>query len=285
VFITGCSPLGALNAFVSESNIVIKRDVRYGAHSRHQLDVAQTKTPQSGPELSPAKHPVVIFFYGGAWESGNKADYFFMAEALASRGYVVVVPDYRLYPEVIFPAYMDDAALAAKWTVDNIASYGGDVNNIVVMGHSSGAQIAALLAYDNTYLNRHGLSKSLFKGVVSLAGPMDFLPLTEPKLFQIFPESVRAASQPINFITGNEPPTLLMHGEADTRVGLHNTRNLAQRIRARGGKVDVTTYADVSHAGILLAFASPLRDNKPQLERVSEFINQATSKSPTVIAR
>jgi acetyl esterase/lipase len=273
VMLMGCSPLGALNTFVSESNVVIKRDIRYGAHQRQQLDVVQKKSTA----VSPTKRPVIVFFYGGAWESGDKANYFFMAEALASRGYVVVVPDYRLYPEVVFPAFMDDAALAVKWTLESVSQYGGDANNIFVMGHSAGAQIAALLAYDNTYLSRLGLSKNLFKGMVSLAGPMDFLPLTEPTLFKIFPENVRAASQPINFITGSESPSLLMHGEADTRVGLHNTRNLAQRIRARGGEVETTTYPDVSHAGILLAFAAPLRDNKPQLERVSAFINQLAS--------
>ncbi len=273
VILAGCSPLGALNAFVSDGNVVITRDIKYGAHQRQQLDVVQPKVLEA---LS-HKRPVIIFFYGGAWESGDKADYFFMAEALASRGFLVVVPDYRLYPEVVFPAYMDDAAFAVKWTVDSVSQYGGDANNIFVMGHSAGAQIAALLAYDNTYLSRVGLSKALFKGMVSLAGPMDFLPLTEPTLFKIFPENVRAASQPINFITGSEPPTLLLHGEADMRVGLHNTRNLAERIRARGGDVETTTYPDVSHAGILLAFAAPLRNNKPQLERVSAFINQRAS--------
>jgi acetyl esterase/lipase len=279
--LTGCSPLGALNALVSESDVAIKRDIRYGALARQQLDVIQPKN--SEPLMTnPTKRPVILFFYGGAWESGSKADYFFMAEALASRGYLVVVPDYRVYPEVVFPAFMDDAALAAKWTVDNVGSLGGDVNNIFVMGHSAGAQIAALLAYDNVYLNHVGVRKNVFKGVISLAGPMDFLPLTEPTLFQIFPENVRLASQPINFITGNEPPTLLLHGEADTRVGLHNTRNLAARIRERDGRVETTTYPDVSHAGILVAFARPLRNNKPQLERVSMFINQVMSKSAVV---
>jgi acetyl esterase/lipase len=271
--------LGALNAFVSNNEVVITRDIRYGTLPRQQLDVIQPKSLAAGL----TKRPVVIFFYGGAWESGNKADYFFMAEALSSRGYLVVIPDYRIYPEVIFPTFMEDAALAAKWTVDNIARYGGAAENIFVMGHSSGAQIAALLAYDNAYLNRVGLNRDIFKGVVSLAGPMDFLPLSEPTLFKIFPESVRAASQPINFINGSEPPTLLMHGEADTRVGLHNTRNLSDRIRARGGSVEVTTYAGMSHAGILLAFAEPLRDKKPQLERVSQFINQITSKNAAAI--
>lgn len=282
--LTGCSPLGALNALVSESDVAIQRDIRYGALARQQLDLMQPKNSDA-LITNPTKRPVILFFYGGAWESGSKGDYFFMAEALASRGYLVVVPDYRVYPEVVFPAFMDDAALAAKWTINNVATYGGDVDNIFVMGHSAGAQIAALLAYDNTYLNRVGVRKNVFKGVISLAGPMDFLPLTEPTLFQIFPENVRQASQPINFITGNEPPTLLLHGEADTRVGLHNTRNLAARIRKFGGYVETTTYPEVSHTGILVAFASPLRNNKPQLERVSAFINQMVSKNVAVAER
>ena len=217
---------------------------------------------------------MVLFFYGGAWDSGSKNDYLFVAEALTSRGYVVVIADYRLYPEVVFPAYMDDAALAVKWTFDHIAQYGGDPARVFVMGHSAGAQLAALVAYDATYLDRVGIDKRRIKGVVSLAGPLDFLPLTEPKLEFIFPQSIRAASQPINFIVGNEPPSLLLHGTADTRVGIHNSRNLAKRITERGGSVETAYFPDMGHVGILLALAAPLRHGKPVLDRIAEFIDR-----------
>jgi acetyl esterase/lipase len=142
------------------------------------------------------------------------------------------------------------------------------------MGHSAGAQLAALVAYDATYLDRVGIDKRRIRGVVSLAGPLDFLPLTEAKMEFIFPLPVRAASQPINFVTGNEPPTLLLHGDADTRVGIHNSRNLAARISQRGGSVETTYYPGMGHVEILLALAAPLRNGKPVLERVAKFIDE-----------
>ena len=286
--LSACSPVRLFNALIPEDGFTAKRDIAYGTHARNRLDVF---TPISPAGLTPAAStsttpavsnnapkPVVVFFYGGAWESGEKFQYLFMAEALTSRGYVVVIPDYRVYPEVIFPTYMDDAARAVKWTFDNIAQYGGDPSKIFVMGHSAGAQLAALVAFDGTYLDRVGIDKRRLRGVVSLSGPLDFLPLTEPTLFLIFPEAVRAASQPINFVTGKEAPALLLHGEADTRVGIHNSRNFAARIIERGGVAETTYYPGVSHAGLVLDLAAPLRGGKPVLDRIAKFIDEQSAR-------
>ena len=275
--VAGCAPVQLLNSFVPEGGLEITRDLVYGAGSRNKLDVYRPKNTFSAT-TKPVK-PVIVFFYGGAWDSGDKGGYLFAAEALTSRGYVVVVPDYRLYPEVTFPAYMSDAALAVKWTFDNIDKYGGDANNVFVMGHSAGAQLAALVAYDKSYLGGVGVDTRRIRGVVSLAGPLDFLPLTEAKLEYVFPLPVRAASQPINFVTGKEPPTLLLHGLADTRVGIHNSRNLAARIAERGGSVETTFYPEMTHVGIVLALAAPLRDGKPVLGRVGKFIDEQVAKA------
>ncbi len=275
--LAGCSVTGLFNSLIPESGFEVSRDIAYGQLPRLKLDVYRPVAPTV---LADRQRPVVVFFYGGAWESGAKADFLFVAEALTSRGYVVVLPDYRLYPQVIFPTYMDDAALAVKWTFDNATRYGGDPDNIFVMGHSAGAQLAALVAFDKTYLKGKGVDNARLRGMVSLAGPLDFLPLTEPNLFFIFPEGVRAASQPINFVTGKEPPSLLLHGEADTRVGIHNSRNLAARIRERGGQVEITTYPDMSHVGILLAISAPLRNGKPVLDRIARFIDERSVAPP-----
>ena len=272
----GCAPLSALNTLVPESGFSVTRDIVFSNFPRDKLDVYQPTSTASASTLK----PVVVFFYGGAWDSGEKSSYLFVAEALTSRGYVVVVPDYRLYPEVTFPAYMDDAARAVKWTFDNVAKYGGDPDKLFVMGHSAGAQLAALLAYDATYLDRAAIDKRRIRGVVSLAGPLDFLPLTEAKMEFIFPVPVRRESQPINFITGKEPPTLLLHGTADTRVGIHNSRNLAARITERGGVVETTYYPEIGHVGLLLALAAPLRNGKPVLDRVAKFIDERATAKP-----
>lgn len=273
--LAGCSPARLFNVLIPESGFRTTRDIAIGTNARSKLDVyTPTIAPNTAQNTAAAPKPVVVFFYGGAWETGDKASYLFVAEALTSRGFVVVVPDYRIYPEVIFPAYMDDAAQAVKWTFDNINQYGGDPARVFVMGHSAGAQLAALVAYDAKYLDRAGIDRSRIKGVVSLAGPLDFLPLTEAKLEFIFPLPVRAASQPINFITGKEPPSLLLHGESDTRVGIHNSRNLAARINERGGSVETTYYPGMGHVGILLALSAPLRDGKTVLDRVAKFIDE-----------
>ncbi len=272
--LVSCSATRLLNTLVPESGFKVTQDIAFSAIPRDKLDVYR---PAGSTPTTPLK-PVVVFFYGGAWDSGDKGGYLFAAEALTSRGYVAVVPDYRLYPEITFPAYMDDAALAVKWTFDNIAQHGGDPDKVFVMGHSAGAQLAALVAYDGKYLDRVGIDKRRIRGVVSLAGPLDFLPLTEAKMEFIFPLPVRAASQPINFVTGKEPPTLLLHGTADTRVGIHNSRNLATRIAERGGMVETTYYPGMSHIGIVLALAAPLRDGKPVLDRVAKFIDEQAGK-------
>ena len=272
VFLAGCAPISLFNILIPENGFIATRDIAFTAHPRNKLDVYSPTSVSNSSNIR--QKPVVVFFYGGAWESGDKSSYLFVAEALTSRGYVVVIPNYRVYPEVIFPAYMEDAALAVKWTFDNIAQHGGDPAKVFVMGHSAGAQLAALVAYDGNYLDRIGGDKGRIKGVVSLAGPLDFLPLTEANLFLIFPESVRAASQPINFISGREPPSLLLHGEDDSRVGIHNSRNLAARIVASGGVVETTYYPEMGHVGILLALAAPLRDGKPVLDRVAKFIDE-----------
>jgi acetyl esterase/lipase len=270
--LAGCSAggaLSALNTLVPEGELRATRDIAYGTHPRQKLDVYAPKAPSDKPRS------VVVFYYGGAWDSGEKAQYLFAAEALTSRGFVVVMPDYRLYPEVIFPLYMDDAALALKWTLDNVAQHGGDAKKVFTMGHSAGAQLAALVAFDESYLKKIGIDRTRIRGVVSLAGALDFLPLTEENLFKIFPEPMRAASQPINFVHGREPQTLLLHGEADTRVGIHNSRNVAARIRERGGRAEETYYPGMSHVGIILAISSPLREGKPVLDRIAAFINAA----------
>jgi acetyl esterase/lipase len=266
--LSGCTLMGAFNALIPEGDLVITRDIAFGTHPRLKLDVYQPRAP------SATTRPVVVFYYGGAWDSGDKAGYLFVAEALTSRGYVVVVPDYRLYPEVTFPAYMDDAALALKWTLDNIARYGGDANKVFTMGHSAGGQLAALVAFDGRYAKKAGIDKKRIRGVVSLAGALDFLPLTEEKLEFIFPQATRADSQPINFVRGDEAPVLMMHGEADTRVGIHNSRNFAARIRERGGRAEETYYPGMTHVGIIVALAAPFRDGKSVLERVATFIDE-----------
>jgi acetyl esterase/lipase len=201
--------------------------------------------------------PVVVFLYGGSWTSGKREYYRFVGDALAQRGVLVLIPDYRKAPAHPFPAFMADGASAVAWASANAARYGGDANRVFLMGHSAGAQIAALLATDARYLGVHDMRPTELAGVIGLAGPYDFLPLTEHKIKQALgPPAGWPQTQPINFVSGDEPPFLLIQGDADTRVDPGNTPRFAARLRAQGDAVTEIIVPGVGHVGLVNGFYS-----------------------------
>jgi acetyl esterase/lipase len=199
--------------------------------------------------------PVVVFFYGGSWRSGERAWYRFVGRALAREGVVVVIPDYRKAPAHAFPDFMQDAARATAWAHAHAAEVGGDPRRVFLMGHSAGGQIAALLATDARYLAAEGLRPRQLAGVVGLAGPYDFLPLTSEAVKQALgPSGGWPATQPVNFVDGDEPPFLLLHGDADHTVAPANAPRLAATLRAKGVPVQVVRIPDVGHVGLVNGF-------------------------------
>ena len=204
-----------------------------------------------------------MFFYGGGWSSGSKAMYRFVGAGLAARGILVVIPDYRLYPEVRFPAFMDDAAAAVAWARANAAKYGGDPHRLFLMGHSAGGQIAALLALDPSYL-----------GSVGLAPPYDFLPLDKTEATAIFgPEVEWPRAEPINHVSAQAPPMLLLAGRADRTIDPGSTPRFAARLRAAGAIVRDEVYPDSGHSTLIAAFAGPLAFLAPAREATLRFID------------
>jgi acetyl esterase/lipase len=219
--------------------------------------------------------PVVVFLYGGRWTQGTTADFRFVGHALASRGFVAVVPEYRHYPAVRFPVFVQDAARAVRWTQQQIARYGGDATRIFVMGHSSGAHLAALLALNPEYLAEAGGDRDKLRGMIGLAGPYDFLPLTAPDLRDMFgPPERHELSQPITFVDGRNPPMLLLHGEDDRTVGVHNTERLVAAVKRAGGPVESFIYPEMSHSWIIATLAAPLRARTDVLDRVTAFVQR-----------
>lgn len=273
----GCSATGVLNAAVSHKSFHEETDLAYGRAPRQRLDVY---TPAAGaPAADVHGRPVIVFFYGGSWQNGSRSSYLFVGAALASRGFVAVVPDYRTWPDTAFPGFIDDAAAAVRWARDHAAEFGGDPSRIFLMGHSAGAHIAMLLATDGRYLAVQQMSKCDLSGVIGLAGPYDFLPLQDATLEQIFPPALRAASQPINFVEGDEPPVFIAAGERDTIVDPGNTDRLAARLRASGDQhVEVKHYPRVGHALLVGAMAGPLRGFAPVLNDISTFIDATVSR-------
>ena len=217
--------------------------------------------------------PVVVFFYGGRWSEGSKDLYEFVGAALAKQGMVAVVPDYRLYPSVKFPAFVEDSAKAVRWAHDNAVRYGGDVNRLFVMGHSAGAYNAAMLATDESYLKTVGGSRTWLKGMIGLAGPYDFLPFTDADIKDMFgPPERYESTQPINHVDGKNPPMLLMHGEDDLAVFPRNSRNLAHKVNAAGGVVETVFYTKLSHSWIVATLSTLLQNQSDVMAYTKDFV-------------
>lgn len=263
-----CSWSGIANALVPEDGFTLSADIEYGELPRQALDIYRPRGWQS-------PRPVIVFFYGGRWQRGSKDTYKMLAYTLTEQGYVVVVPDYRLYPAVEFPGFVEDAALAVRWVQRNAARYGGDPARVVLMGHSAGAHIALLLTLDERYLRGVDVeSAEAIAGTVGLAGPYDFLPFTDQDVRDVMgPPDGWEQTQPVNFADGNEPPVLLLQGAGDETVKPRNAERLAARIEAEGGCARTAFYPGVGHIEIVVALiAAPIVDLAPVLSDVVRFV-------------
>ena len=256
-----------LNAVVPKAGVQITRDVAYAPGPRGGADIYR-------PLVATEPAPVVVFVYGGSWDSGERKDYTFVGTALAGKGLVAVIPDYRVYPEVRWPSFLEDNAKAVAWARDHAAEYGGDPHRLFLMGHSAGAYNVVELALDRRWLAAVGMEPQRdLRGVIGLAGPYDFLPLDSDELKVIFgPPEGRPATQPINHVDGRNPPLFLATDTADTVVRPGNTKRLAARVRAAGGPVETREYKGLSHELLVGAIATPLRLLAPVLRDVTEFI-------------
>ncbi len=274
--LAGCTRLDALNGLNAVTpgdgeTEQLAHDVFFGRDPRQALDVYGPEGAGSEGAGSGGSLPVVVFFYGGSWASGRRQDYGFAARALASRGFVVVVPDYRLVPAFAYPAFVEDGAAAVRWTATNIAGLGGDPGRIAVMGHSAGAYIAMMLAMDRRWL---GADAGLIKAAVGMAGPYDFLPF-EPNgaADQAFGHVKDAKStQPISYAGPGRAPVLLLQGLADDTVYPHNARNLAAALTAAGSTAQIKLYDGLGHIGIVLALSKPFRGKAPVLADATAFL-------------
>jgi acetyl esterase/lipase len=265
VLLSACSPFGIINLMVPKAGYSVHRGVAYGTDPRQALDIYVPDGLQS-----PA--PVLLFFYGGSWESGERGDYLAFGQAFASRGIVTVIADYRLYPKVGWPAFVEDAASALALVHRNITAYGGDPARVFVSGHSAGAYNAVMLASDPRYLKAVGGDFSWIRGVIGIAGPYDFLPLKSADLIDIFHGPDNREVLPLSHIDGKRPPMLLLHGTADTTVGPQNSKSLAHVLRTHGSMVEEIYYKDVGHIGIILSLLPPFRGRTSLREDMLKFI-------------
>jgi acetyl esterase/lipase len=247
------------------------RNIRYGPGPRHVLDVY---VPDKA-SLEPQPRPLVVFWHGGRWRFGDKADYRFAGAALAELGHVAVLPNYRLYPDVKMPGFMDDAARAGQWAAAHAGKFGADANRLYLMGHSAGAHLAALVTLDPRYFAATGQAVPPIAGVIGLSGPYDFLPLLETEVQDMFgPPENYPLSQPINFVRSDAPPMLLVHGLKDDTVSPKNSRNLAAALIALGVPVTLKLYPKLGHADTVAALSRPARGRAPVLADIAAFVRQ-----------
>lgn len=263
----GCSPVQVLNALTPDSTYDKTEGIAYGDDPRQKLDVYVPHQPMPGA-------PVVVFFYGGSWNSGSRVDYRFVGEALASKGIVTVVADYRLYPQVRYPLFLEDGARAVAWTQAHIHAFSGNPQRLYLMGHSSGGYNAAMLALDGEWLAAVGMSPKDVQGWIGLAGPYDFLPIMNPEVRPVFfwPDSP-PQSQPINHVSRGAPPALLIAASEDDLVNpARNTGALASKLRESGVPAQDLYYSRPSHITLVATLSKPLRRLAPVLDQVVGFI-------------
>lgn len=271
--LTGCTPAGILTGFdrltSGASAQRLAAGEAYGSHPRQRLDVWAPRG-RTGEAL-----PVVVFFYGGGWDQGSRSDYGFAGAAFAGQQFIAVVPDYRLVPEVRFPTFVEDGAMAVKWARDNAARFGGDPKRITLAGHSAGAHIAAMLALDARFLTKAGVDPKLVRAAALLSGPTDFHPFTEARgraAFGAWKQPLE--TQPIHFARADAPPIFLGHGSQDRVVLPYNSKRLAQRLQQLGAPVSLRIYPGANHVDLAAALSGPFRGRVPVLAESAEFLRQ-----------
>src|SRR3569833_3100498 len=246
---------------------VLGQGIAYADGDRFKLDIY-------GPKDAKGPAPVVMFIYGGSWKQGQRQDYQFVGRALAANGFVVVIPDYRLYPEVSYPSFLEDLANAAKWTQDNIGTYGGDTSRFFLAGHSAGAYNAVMLGLEKSFFNEYGVPMPI-KGIAAISGPFDFYPFEYDEVRNVFGKTDNLlGTQPVNLVTRDEPPMFVASGNQDPIVRMANTDHLAHKLQDSGNWVTGKYYQNIGHMEAVFAIGAMWRWRAPVLADMISFFTQ-----------
>ena len=270
LLLSGCeaSLFAGLNATDRRAGIETERGITFDTQHALKLDIYRP--------AGVTHAPLVVFFYGGSWVRGERAWYRFVGTALAAHGVIVVIPDYRKYPQAHMDGFMQDAAHAVAWAHEHAQALGGTADDVFVMGHSAGGQIGALLATDPSWLAPYGLQPNDLAGFIGLAGCYDFMPIpaSEKDMLGMFGHDAasQARAQPVRFVQGTEPPMLLLQGSADHEVDPSNAVSLAHALQAQHEDVTLKLYPGVTHNALVFALSRPFHRDAPTLDDVLHFI-------------
>lgn len=273
LLVTGCQSiaLAVANTGVGPADASVVHDPTRGL----ALDVYRPALAKG------ATAPVVVFLYGGGWKTGSRDRYRFVGQRLAERGILAVVADYRTYPLVTFPGFVEDGARALAWARRHAPEYSGDPDRVFIAGHSAGAQIAALIGTDPRYLAAHGMTASDLAGVIGLAGPYDFV--ISGGYRPVFGEpALWPQAQAINYVDGNEPPFLLIHGTEDRVVEARDSQQLADKLRANGVRAQLLWLPGAGHLAPMAAIYAPSR-HPEVLESIVQFTATGEAPAPEIV--
>jgi acetyl esterase/lipase len=277
LLVGACSPRALVERAFLGHGFDLTADHAYGPGPRRRLDVYR-------PANGPLKAPVVVFVYGGRWQSGAKEQYRLLGDALTREGVVAVIPDYRLAPEVQFPGWVDDAAQVVRWVRDSIARFGGDSARIFVVGHSAGAHTAMLLALDRRYLDAAGVPRETVQGFAELAGPVATTWTDADVQALMGPRAGWPDTYPLTHVEDGTPPLLLMHGSQDRTVSPDNARRLAAAVRQHGACANVRLYRGLDHVGIVIALSLPRLAIAPVMADLMAFVRHPDRCQPAPLA-
>ena len=273
LLLTGCSTTQFLvaNAPTQFDRVDRHADLAYGQDRRQRLDIYSPRQA--------VNRPVVIFWYGGSWVKGKKWEYRFVGTTLAERGIVTVIADYRLYPQVHFPAFDEDGARAVAWVEQHVQDYGGDPRRIVLMGHSAGGHTAAFLAFNHAFLEKYGADPHDIAGLVGLSGTYVLVPETAEEHATFPPPYTEKDWQPIQFVDARAPPTLLLHGTDDKEVLPQEAIALRDEMLRQHLRVDLHLYQHRGHGDTVASFAPIARWRTPAVKETVAFVESVTGET------
>lgn len=277
VLLSGCSAVQLVNSVSKVYSVEVQTDLAFGSNSRDKMDIYRPTEPPSANKQT----PVVVFFYGGSWNRGEKSEYEFVGRKLASMGYIVAIPNYRIYPEVVYPDFLKDGAKAVKVFLDelnsNTYSPYNPAKQLIFMGHSAGAYNAAMIAMDDRWLGRENLNRrELVKGLIGMAGAYNIYPIKVEEVRPVFNHpNYPPQSQPIDYVGESNVPTLLLAPETDELVSLErNTFSLAKALKASGTPVEVVTVPDTDHISLIGTLSPVLFFKGDSVSPLKSFIDR-----------
>lgn len=257
-------------------DVAITKNLRYrdSQNERHLLDLY---APAKADRL-----PVVVWFYGGGWRSGDKRLFEHLGRAFAVRGIVTAAVNYRLTPEVAWPANAEDCAAAVAWVRENIEEYGGDPEKIVLTGHSAGAHLAAMVTLRKDLLEAAGVDPSSVRGCAMISGATNLpghIGSTEftarEHVEETFGSSVEelADASPITWVRPDAPPFLVLVAEKDPEGLKEQGKELSDELREAGAPVRYLIVNDHDHFSIVRRFGP---SDDVTANAIAEFVTHVT---------